>query len=237
MAGNPSGGPVRRQENGVGNDPRCRGLRWGFHHHRVARPQRSGPYLRADARARAQGRRGTGLLNGAAEAAAKRSYALILIPPDAEPDSLDAFVVDGAILVDPRGDEPFFSCPWDSRPLVTTGRPIRPSRDVPVTVDNDLSGAAELMIDHLVDQGYRRPAMITTDTSRSYTSDMLAGYAVDSGALQLTSPQITGMFVYPRDVGREAASALIDLVEGRPVTVRTIEIPVRLNVRDSTTRG
>jgi DNA-binding LacI/PurR family transcriptional regulator len=249
------------------------------------------------------------VLNGAAEAAAKRSYALILIPPDAEPDSLDAFVVDGAILVDPRGDEPFFSGPWDSRPLVTTGRPIRPWRDVPVTVDNDLGGAAELMIDHLADQGYRRPAMITTDTSRSYTSDMLAGYrgaaarhgfepivvevdepptregaaralgrildrvpapdavftssenlalgvlnealrrelkvpvdlgiasAVDSGALQLTSPQITGMFVYPRDVGREAAAALIDLVEGRPVTARTIEIPVRLNVRDSTTRG
>ena len=249
------------------------------------------------------------VLNGAAEAAAKRGYALILIPPDAEPDSLDAFVVDGAILVDPRGDEPFFSGPWESRPLVTTGRPIRPWRDVPITVDNDLTGAAELMIDHLLAQGYRRPAMITTDTSRSYTADMLAGYrsaaarhgfdqvvvevdepptmagtaraldqvlgsapapdavftssenlalgvlneavrrelrvpvdlgiasAVDSGALQLTSPQITGMFVYPRDVGREAASALINLIEGGPVEPRTIEVPVRLNVRNSTTRG
>jgi len=248
------------------------------------------------------------VLNGAAEAAAQRSYALILIPPDAEPDSLDAFVVDGSILVDPRGDEPFFSGPWDERPLVTTGRPIRPSRDIPVTVDNDLTAAAELVIDHMIDQGYRQPAMITTDISRSYTSDMVAGYqnaaarhgfepivveidepptregsavalgrildhrlspdavftssenlalgvlneaqrrelkvpvdlgiasAVDSGSLQLTSPRITGMFVYPRQVGAAAATALIDLVEGRPTTA-IIEIPVRLNVRDSTTRS
>lgn len=247
------------------------------------------------------------VLNGASEAAAKRSYALILAPPDADLDGLRSFAVDGTILVDPRGDEPFFSGGWANRPLVTTGRPIQPRRDVPVTVDNDLVGAGELMIAHLVERGYRRPAMITTDTSRSYTSDMLRGYrnaaarhgfeavvvevdepptregagralgglldrlpapdavftssenlalgvlneaqrrtikvpgelgicsAVDSGSLQLTSPAITGMFVYPRDVGRAAAGALIDLVEGKPVESPTIEIPIRLNVRDSTT--
>jgi len=67
--------------------------------------------------------------------------------------------------------------------------------------------------------------------------DLGIASAVDSGALQLTSPQITGMFVYPRDVGREAASALINLIEGGPVEPRTIEVPVRLNVRNSTTRG
>ncbi|WP_028936397.1 LacI family DNA-binding transcriptional regulator [Pseudonocardia spinosispora] len=248
------------------------------------------------------------VLNGASEAAADRSYALILIPPDADLDGMRAFAVDGAILVDPRGDEPFFSDGWDSRPLVTTGRPINPRRAVPVVVDNDLVRAGELMVSHLLEQGYRQPALITTDTSRSYTSDIMAGYrkaaaahgvdaivvevdepptregtgealgrlldrhpapdaiftsaenlalsvlheaqrrgvnvpgelgicsAVDSGSLQLTSPRITGMFVYPRDVGRAAATALVNLVEGAGSAESRIEIPIRLNVRDSTLR-
>ncbi|NIH79686.1 LacI family DNA-binding transcriptional regulator [Amycolatopsis viridis] len=251
------------------------------------------------------------VLNGAAEAATGRSYALLLTPPDADLEALDAFAVDGAILVDPRGDEPFFATGWSrNRPLVTTGRPLARKRRVPVVVDNDLMAAARLMLDHLAGNGYRRPALITTDTSRSYTADLVAGYrewctghavtpqvveldeppttegaatalgrlldqrtppdaifttsenlalgvlheaqrrglavpaglgicsAVDSGALQLTSPQVTGMFVYPREVGRQAAIALMDLIDDGPRrTTRRIEIPVRLNARASTLRG
>lgn len=249
------------------------------------------------------------VLNGAAEAAASRSYALILIPPEAEPQSLDAFAVDGMILVDPLGTEPTFSAGWTRRrPIVTTGRPIVRKRRVPVSVDNDLVSAAKLMVDHLADNGYARPALITTDTSRSYTADILSGYqewmsergkktlvqeleepptrqgaaralgrmldrkrppdaiftssenlalgvlheaqrrgiavpdelgicsAVDSGLLQLTSPQITGMFVYPREVGLKAAHALIDLIEGTDAVPSKIEVPIRLNARASSLR-
>ncbi|GAA3935036.1 LacI family DNA-binding transcriptional regulator [Actinomadura viridis] len=251
------------------------------------------------------------VLNGAAEAAAEGSYALLLTPPDAQLDGLNAFAVDGAILVDPRGDEPFFSSSWArDHPLVTTGRPITVPRTVPVVVDNDLVAAAGLMLDHLEAGGYRRPALITTDTSRSYTSDLVAGYtawtgergraalvveldepptiegsaralgrlldrpdppdaifttsenlalgvlheaqrrglavpeslgicsAVDSGSLQLTSPQVTGMFVHPREVGRKAAAALMELIDDPSAAAggRTIEIPVRLNERASTRR-
>jgi DNA-binding LacI/PurR family transcriptional regulator len=249
------------------------------------------------------------VLNGAAEAAAERSYAVVLVPPDAGIDGLRGFGVDGVLLVDPRGDEPFFSGRWEDQPLVTTGRPITPRRDVPVVVDNDLVAAAELMVGHLAERGYRRPALITTDTSRSYTSDIRDGFvravrehgmeplvvevdepptlegtaaalggllgrtpspdavftssenlalgvlhearnrgldvpgglgicsAVDSGSLQLTSPQITGMFVHPRQVGQAAAAALIALVEDGAAENRTIEVPVRLNARASTARA
>ncbi|MEU3622406.1 LacI family transcriptional regulator [Amycolatopsis coloradensis] len=117
------------------------------------------------------------VLNGAAEAASKRSYGLLLTPPDADLDRLNAFAVDGAVLVDPRGDEPFFATGWcRDRPLVTVGRPLASSCPVPVVVDNDLVAAARLMLDHLADHGYQRPAMITTDTSRSYAADLVAGY-------------------------------------------------------------
>ncbi|AIG77213.1 Hypothetical protein AJAP_21775 [Amycolatopsis japonica] len=252
------------------------------------------------------------VLNGAAEAASKRSYGLLLAPTDADLDRLNAFAVDGAILVDPRGDEPFFASGWcRDRPLVTVGRPMAAPCPVPVVVDNDLVAAARLMLDHLADNGYERPAMITTDTRRSYAADLVAGYtgwmrdrgrepavaeideppttegtaealgrlldrrigpdavfttsenlalgvlhearrrrlavpgelgicsAVDSGSLRLVSPQVTGMFVHPREVGGRAATALMDLVEGTASSVEPhrIEVPVRLNARESTARA
>lgn len=250
------------------------------------------------------------VLNGAAEAATQASYAVLMTPLNADPDSLDAFGIDGAILVDPRGDEPFFRTHRASGfPLVTTGRPIAVPQHVPVVVDNDLVAAVEPMLTHLRDNGYRRPAIITTDTSRSYTFDLVTGYtrwtvahglspmvveldepptlqgtaralgdlldrpfppdavlttsenlalgvlheaqtrgldvpndlgicsAVDSGSLQLTSPQITGMFVHPREVGRKAAEALMALIDDAAGTQHTIEIPVRLNARASTQRS
>lgn len=249
------------------------------------------------------------VLNGAAEAATERSYAVMLTPPDADLDSLNAFAVDGAILVDPRGDEAFFSTGWArDRPLVTTGRPIGKRRRVPVTVDHNLVAAATVMLDHLADHRYGRPALITTDVARSYTTDLVTGYtrwvhdrklepmvveldepptpegagealgrlldrpvppdaifttsenlalgvlheaqrrqiavpdrlgicsAVDSGTLQLTSPQVTGMFVYPREVGRQAATALMGLIENAGKVHKKIDTPVRLNPRASTQR-
>lgn len=250
------------------------------------------------------------VLNGAAEAAAHRSYALLLAPPHTHPDNLNGFAVDGAIVVDPRGDEPFFSTARrHQRPLVTAGRPIAPPRPVPVVVDHDLVSAARLMLEHLAGNGYQRPALLTTETARSHTFDLVAGYtrwarerslaplvveldepptldsaadalgrlldrpdppdavcttseslalgvlhearrrglrlpeqlgicsAVDSGSLRLTSPQITAVFAYPREVGRSAAEALIDLIEGTAKPAARIEIPVRLNPRHSTNRA
>ncbi|MFD1533835.1 hypothetical protein [Pseudonocardia aurantiaca] len=60
--------------------------------------------------------------------------------------------------------------------------------------------------------------------------------AVDSGSLQLTSLQVTGMFVHPRKVGNAAAAALVELVGSSAAAGRTISVPVRLNPRASTAR-
>jgi DNA-binding LacI/PurR family transcriptional regulator len=61
--------------------------------------------------------------------------------------------------------------------------------------------------------------------------------AVDSGSLQLTSPQVTAVYVYPRDLGRTAAQALIDLIEATTKPPARIKIPVHLNPRHSTNRS
>lgn len=248
------------------------------------------------------------VLNGAAEAAANQSYALIVTPPEATRAAVAGFGIDGAILVDPLGDETLFDTEGDLRHrIVTTGRPISPRRPVSVVVDNDLMAAAGEMLDHLAEYGYRRPALITTETTRSYTSDIAAGYsewcrqrkirpvisevpepptpetaatafarllrrrskpdavftssedlalgvlreardrgidvpgevgicsAVDAGSLLLTTPNITGMFVHPREVGRMAAQALISLVEGETPPAKIV-VPIQLNARASTIR-
>ncbi|HEV7823433.1 MAG TPA: LacI family DNA-binding transcriptional regulator [Mycobacteriales bacterium] len=247
------------------------------------------------------------VLNGASEAAAARGYALILTPPNVDAQSMNEFAVDGAIIVDPRGDEPLFTGEWGRRPVVTTGRPLASRRPVSV-VDNDHRAAARAVLDHLAANGYTRPALLTTDTSRSYTRDLHDAYvawcaahgvpprvvevdeppsedeaaralgtlldgpdprdavfascedlalgvlheaqrrgvrvpaelgvcsAVDSGSLQLTSPQVTGVYLHPRELGRRAADVVVDLIEGGDGPVADGEVPVRLVARASTAR-
>jgi DNA-binding LacI/PurR family transcriptional regulator len=60
--------------------------------------------------------------------------------------------------------------------------------------------------------------------------------AVDSGSLQLTSPQVTGVYLYPSELGRRAAEVVVDLIEGSGGRVADVEVPVRLVARASTAR-
>ncbi len=248
------------------------------------------------------------LLNGAAEAAADQGYALILTPPNVDATSLDEFAVDGVIVVDPCGDEPLFRGKWHHRrPMVTTGRPTT-GEQMRSVVDNDHRSAAVTMLDHLEQQGFERPALVITNTSRSYVVDMLMAYrawtashgmdeavvqvgeapsedgaaralrsllgrsprpdavyasseelalgvlheaqrhalavpqelgvcsAVDSSALQLTTPQVTGMHLNPRNIGRRAVEALLELAADPDAEPRHIDIPTRLHERASTLR-
>ncbi|UNB52529.1 LacI family DNA-binding transcriptional regulator [Mycolicibacterium sp. YH-1] len=118
------------------------------------------------------------LLNGASEAAGRAGYALVLTPPGVGPTAITAFAVDGAIIVDPHGDEGLLDPAWtSSHPVVTAGRTAT-RRDSPYVVDNDHEAATTSALEHLWEQGFRRPAAMITDRARSYTRDVVAAYTV-----------------------------------------------------------
>lgn len=242
------------------------------------------------------------VLNGAARAAEAHGYALILTSPEVAPAALDAFAVDGVLVVDPAGDEPVFGHERLARKTVTIGH-TRGLVEVPLVVDNNHAGAAEEVLDHLAGQGYELPAVVVSDLTRSYVVDLVDGYVgwmtrrggtplvaefspsdsmgevldellgrgadavytgseylaldvlvearerglaipdqlgvcsgVDSGILGLSSPQVTGLFLHPRQIGGRAIELLIDLIEGEAPVRRAVEVPTELVVRESTRR-
>lgn len=152
------------------------------------------------------------VLNGAAEIADERAYALVLASPTSTPATLAGFAVDGVILVDPTGEEPWFSSQIKPKPpMVTTGRPILKNRRIAVVVDNDLEAAAIEMLDHLWEQVYRRPAFITTEMTRSYTWDLAAGYrrwAAERGVPELV------VEIAEQPTFEDAGQALVTLLSG-----------------------
>jgi DNA-binding LacI/PurR family transcriptional regulator len=117
----------------------------------------------------------SGVLNGAARVAEERGYTMVLAPPGASESRVATLGIQGAVIVDPIGDEPMFRLrEKHGTPLVTIGRPM----DVeppPPAVDNDHQRAAAGILDHLRSNGYQRTALLTTDGSRSYTGDLVHG--------------------------------------------------------------
>lgn len=116
------------------------------------------------------------VLNGAAEAAAAREYDLVLAPYDLDPRRTQSLAIDGAVVVDPHGDETFLRrLPERGVPVVTTGRPTRGEVRFP-WIDNDHAALAVQALDHFLEMGYERPAIIATTPSRSYVADILGAY-------------------------------------------------------------
>lgn len=112
------------------------------------------------------------VINGAAAAADSAGYALVVTPSGGKASIFGGFSIDGAIIVDPQGDEPIFST---GVPVVTVGIALCETHDV-LTVDNDHATAARLVLDHFERNGRVRPAMVADDTRRSYVDDVMSGY-------------------------------------------------------------
>ncbi len=112
------------------------------------------------------------VINGAAAAADSAGYALVVTPSGGRASIFGGFAIDGAIIVDPQGDEPIFGT---GVPVVTVGHALCETHDV-LTVDNDHAAAARLVLDHFEQTGRRRPAMVADDTRRSYVDDVMSGY-------------------------------------------------------------
>ncbi|MDX1886123.1 LacI family DNA-binding transcriptional regulator [Mycolicibacterium sp. 120270] len=141
------------------------------------------------------------LINGAAAAADSAGYALVVTPSGGKASIFGGFAIDGAIIVDPQGDEPIFAT---GVPVVTVGHALCETHDV-LAVDNDHATAARLVLDHFEKTGRRRPAMVADDTRRSYVDDVISGYREwvrDKGLRDIT---ITLGSLDPRAIDRVIA--------------------------------
>jgi DNA-binding LacI/PurR family transcriptional regulator len=112
------------------------------------------------------------LINGAAAAADSSRYALVVTPAGGRASILGSFAIDGTIIVDPRSDASDFTSRGS---VVTVGDALRKT-DRPLTVDNDHSAAAGVVLDHFAEHGRARPALVTDDTHRPYVHAVQVGY-------------------------------------------------------------
>lgn len=117
------------------------------------------------------------LLEGFSGAAAAAGYGFLLVPmtPRRSGFPLSQLLsegrFDGAIVADPAEHDDLI--PLLRRhgvPVVTTGR-YRSGRSVP-WVDNDNSGGMTRLVQHILDAGYERLAMVSMTPELSYTRDI-----------------------------------------------------------------
>lgn len=116
------------------------------------------------------------LLNSASATALELGYMPILTPPDVT-NKLIQLAADGALILDPTGDEPLMKAVNEAGGIVVTaGRPMLNRSSVAGWVDNDLPTLTIEVLDHLESMGYEQPALITGSRERSYAADTIRAY-------------------------------------------------------------
>ncbi|MEU3406634.1 LacI family DNA-binding transcriptional regulator [Streptomyces sp. NPDC006670] len=144
----------------------------------------------------------------AAERAMVHGYALVLVPPVQSGSPLHSLDIDGAIVVEPGEDDPAVAGLRErGLPYVALGREVART-DAPCV---DLRGGAVtgLLLEHLREQGARRPALLIGAGTRHSSVDARAAYeraAADGGwpPVVVTAPEEGG-----EQAGYEACSALL----------------------------
>ncbi|MGH3451675.1 MAG: substrate-binding domain-containing protein [Haloechinothrix sp.] len=112
----------------------------------------------------------------AAERALTHGYALVLVPPVYSGSGLESVDIDGAIVVEPARDDAVVA-QLNARglPYVTLGRHLDASTDMP-QVDLQGGQVIELLLEHLREQGARRPALLIGVGDRHAYVDMRAAF-------------------------------------------------------------
>jgi DNA-binding LacI/PurR family transcriptional regulator len=150
------------------------------------------------------------LINGAAEAAFELGYGLVLAPPSTPVGQVRRLAADGAIIVDPTGQEGLLEeLRREGRPIVTTGRVLADEEHYP-WVDNDHVAVAKLALDHLASIGCEHPTLLTTAAAPSYVADAVRGYE-DWCAERGIAPSIARVRGAPtQDAARRAVSRMLE---------------------------
>lgn len=124
----------------------------------------------------------TELLNGASQAAMESGWLVVVVPTLIDLDALEGSGISAGIVVDPTGAEPLLKYLNERDGVaVTTGRlPEAAKRDLSRLslshVDNDMRALTFSGLDHLLASGYKRPALLTMNSQKSYIDDIIAAY-------------------------------------------------------------
>lgn len=116
------------------------------------------------------------LVSAASATALARGYPLVLAPP-ADIETLELAPIDGVIILDPIANDPVLAqAERLTVPAVTIGRDPAADAQAGWWVDNDLSAATRLALDHLRGCGADRVALITSPPVHSWGVDMIRSY-------------------------------------------------------------
>lgn len=113
------------------------------------------------------------ILTAASASALELGYGFVLAPTGTSAKNLQGLAIDGAVVVDPTGNEALFE--HSGMPIVTTGR-VPGAPDSYSWVDNDHRAGTRLVLDHFIEIGCSRPALLTTSVQQSYVEDAVAEY-------------------------------------------------------------
>ena len=116
------------------------------------------------------------VINAATSTALERDYAVTLLPAHWSPETLARVPLDGGIVIDPVRNDPMVQAlNGRALPVVTLGRQPDGPDDAP-WVDNDHRAGARTMLDHLVESGATRVALLAAQMVSSYEADTLEAY-------------------------------------------------------------
>ncbi len=113
------------------------------------------------------------ILTAASGFALELGYGFVLAPTATNKESLKGLAIDGAVVVDPTGNEVLFED--TSMPIVTTGRVPDNLRNYS-WVDNDHRAGTRLVLNHFTEIGCLRPLLLTTSVPQSYVEDAVVEY-------------------------------------------------------------
>lgn len=118
------------------------------------------------------------LMNAATRTAVARGFSLVVAPSTAGAETWDRLPLDGVIVIDPTdGDETLPVLRSRGLAMVFVGRD--PHGDpTDIVVQNDRRAATHDVLEHLVDTGSQRPAILTLRTFESFTEECLQAAAV-----------------------------------------------------------
>ncbi|HEX6229301.1 MAG TPA: LacI family DNA-binding transcriptional regulator, partial [Solirubrobacterales bacterium] len=146
------------------------------------------------------------ILNAASATAIRRGYGTVVLPADESREMLDHLPLDGAIVVDPTGEEALLK--REDLVVVTAGR-IPGGQKQRLIVDNDHRAGTRAVADHFWEAGCRRPALLTTRAGQSYVDDAVDAYR-DWCAERGVQPRIARVDEAPTETAAE--TAVLDLL-------------------------